>query len=282
MTSPIPLRHDRPSFLGRRVRISLRYFAALVFIPQLVLSIGLLIARHVEWVYLVITIPLVVYCAPVALLFGDTHFMTHATLCPADLTGWALVVAFYGVTALVIATLHIRIARRRGNAEQALQRRPAVQSDGSGNLSATVAADRAFPAALAGSLGYMTRHRILLALRPVVSVLLAILAWVASMSFTLLFPEVQGGKFLSDRGFFIAAPLFLCFLLLIAFLLRLRWWDALAPAIIPILIIADPPSSYWAIRVWLAFIAPFAVSACFAELLHWRRRQLVADTTAQT
>lgn len=121
-----------------------------------------------------------------------------------------------------------------------------------------------------------------LASRPIVSVLLAILAWIGSMAFTLLFPEVEGGKFLSDRGFFIAAPLFLCLLLLIACLLRLRWWDALLPSIIPIVIIADPPSSYWAIRVWLAFIAPFAVSACFAELLHWKRKQVAGEATAQT
>jgi hypothetical protein len=108
MTSSVPLRH---------VRAFLWYFAALVFIPQFVLGVGLLIARQVEWVYLVITIPLVVYCAPVVKVFGDAHFITHATLCPADLTGWALVVAFYGGAALVIATLHILIARRRASAE---------------------------------------------------------------------------------------------------------------------------------------------------------------------
>ena len=41
------------------------------------------------------------------------------------------------------------------NQSAAANRRPAGQSDGSGNLSATVAADRAFPAAVAelGSLG---------------------------------------------------------------------------------------------------------------------------------
>jgi hypothetical protein len=38
---------------------------------------------------------------------------------------------------------------RRSNQSAAANRRPAGQSDGSGNLSATVAADRAFPAAVA-------------------------------------------------------------------------------------------------------------------------------------
>jgi len=38
---------------------------------------------------------------------------------------------------------------RRGLSVRALQRRPAGQSDGSDNLSAIVAADRAFPAAVA-------------------------------------------------------------------------------------------------------------------------------------
>ena len=38
---------------------------------------------------------------------------------------------------------------RQSRLTSALQRRPAGQSDGSDNLSATVAADRAFPAAVA-------------------------------------------------------------------------------------------------------------------------------------
>ena len=123
----------------------------------------------------------------------------------------------------------------------------------------------------------MTRRHIWVGLRPIVSVLLAILAWIASMLITSVFPGVEGGKFLSDRGFFIAGPVFLCLLLLIVFLLHLRWWDALAPALIPIVIIADAPSSYWAIRVWLAFIAPFAVSAGISELLQRRRTLAIAE-----
>jgi hypothetical protein len=101
------------------------------------------------------------------------------------------------------------------------------------------------------------------------------------MLFTSLFPGVEAGKFLSDRGFIITATLFLCLLILITVLLRLRWWEALAPAIVPLWALAYfSPSPYWTIRVWLAFIVPFAVSACCAELLHWRRRQ-VATATGQ-
>ena len=46
------------------------------------------------------------------------------------------------------------------NQSAAANRRPAGQSDGSDDLSATVAADRAFPAAVAelGSLGVITRY----------------------------------------------------------------------------------------------------------------------------
>jgi hypothetical protein len=117
MISRPPLQPDRPSVLSRGAQILLRYLLALVVIPQLVLGLGLLIVRHAEWVYSVITLPLVLYCAPVVALFGNAHFITHATLCPADLAGWASVVAFYTGLALVVSMFHILITRRKGNAE---------------------------------------------------------------------------------------------------------------------------------------------------------------------
>ena len=43
----------------------------------------------------------------------------------------------------------LRYRRKWPNQSAAANRRPAGQSDGSGNLLATVAADRAFPAAVA-------------------------------------------------------------------------------------------------------------------------------------
>jgi hypothetical protein len=48
----------------------------------------------------------------------------------------------------------------RANQGAAANRRPARRSEGSGNLPAIVAADRAFPAAVAelGSLGHFVRH----------------------------------------------------------------------------------------------------------------------------
>ena len=95
----------------------LRYFAVLVFIPQVVLGGGLLTAWHIEWVYSLITIPIILYCAPVVAVFGNTHFITHAPLCPGDWAGWALVVIFYTLVSLTLATLHILLTRGRSNAE---------------------------------------------------------------------------------------------------------------------------------------------------------------------
>jgi hypothetical protein len=117
MTSHIPLRHDGPAVLSRGTRLLLRYFVGLVVIPQLVLGLGLLIVRHAEWVYSLLTLLLILYCAPVVGVFGNAHFITHATLCPADLGGWALVVAFYSAAAVFMATLHTFVKRPRSRAE---------------------------------------------------------------------------------------------------------------------------------------------------------------------
>lgn len=117
MTIHTPSGHGTPEFRRRSVQLVLRYFLGLVVIPQLALALGLLVVRHVEWVYAVITLPLVFYCAPVVGVFGNAHFITHATLCPADIAGWLLVVAFYTGAALVMATLHTLITRRRSIAE---------------------------------------------------------------------------------------------------------------------------------------------------------------------
>jgi hypothetical protein len=103
----------------------LRYFAVLVFIPQVVLGGGLLIAWHVEWVYSLITIPIILYCAPVVAVLGGRHFITHAALCPGDWVGWGLVVAFYVFASLILTTLHILLTRGRRNAE------PGASSNGS-------------------------------------------------------------------------------------------------------------------------------------------------------
>ena len=54
------------------------------------------------------------------------------------------------------------------------------------------------------------------------------------MYFTTLFPEANGGKFLSDVGLFIAGFVFLFLLLLITVFARLRWWDCLVPGAIPV------------------------------------------------
>lgn len=129
MTSRPSLQPGCPRVLSRRVRILLSYLLAFVVIPQLALGAGLMIVRYEEWVYSVITLPLVLYCAPVVAVFGNAHFITHATLCPADLTGWGFVLAFYSGLALVISLLHILITRRKTNAEPgaAPNRRPPSQ-----------------------------------------------------------------------------------------------------------------------------------------------------------
>jgi hypothetical protein len=117
MTSGISLRSDSPSALARGARLFLRYFMGLVVIPQLVLVAGVWTAWHAEWVYSLVTLPLILYCAPVVGVFGSSHFIAHATLCPADLVGWARVVAFYSVAAVLMATVHTLVRQRRSRAE---------------------------------------------------------------------------------------------------------------------------------------------------------------------
>ena len=117
MTSHIPLQHDGRAVLSRGTQLLLRYFVGLVVVPQLVLGLGLLVVQHADWVYSLLTLPLILYCAPVVGVFGNAHFITHATLCPADLTGWVLVVAFYSAAALFMAALHTLVTRRRSRAE---------------------------------------------------------------------------------------------------------------------------------------------------------------------
>lgn len=109
---------ERRAIQSRIIRILFRYVLALVVIPQVTLGAGLLLVRYAEWLYSVITLPLVVYCAPVVAVFGTAHFITHATLCPADSTGCALVAAFYTGLALVASLVHILITHRSTNAEQ--------------------------------------------------------------------------------------------------------------------------------------------------------------------
>lgn len=119
MSALVPRRSCRPRVRDGRGRIVVCYLMALVFIPQLVLGLGLLSAWHAEWVYSFTNVPLFLYCAPAVAVFGRAHFFAHATLCPADWNGWARVVSFYGAASLMLASLHILARRRTGIAEPA-------------------------------------------------------------------------------------------------------------------------------------------------------------------
>lgn len=88
------------------------------------------------------------------------------------------------------------------------------------------------------------------------------------MYLTSLFPEVEAGKFLSDRGFVIAGAVFFILLLLGTYLARLRWWDCAVPVVIPLWIVGFDITDYWTGRVWMAFVVPIVASAAFAAMLH--------------
>jgi hypothetical protein len=62
---------------------------------------------------------------------------------------WFLFIAGMFVIPAIVVWRFVRRGKSSPNQSAAANRRPAGQSDGSGNLSATVAADRAFPAAVA-------------------------------------------------------------------------------------------------------------------------------------
>ena len=119
----------------------------------------------------------------------------------------------------------------------------------------------------------MTRTKIWTGLRPVVSAALAILAWVGAVYSTLLFPEANGGKLLTDIGLFIAGLVFLFLLLPVTCFARLRWWDCLVPVAIPVYIVGWDITEYWAGRIWLAFVSPMAISAGLAAVLHRVRKR---------
>ena len=82
-------------------------------------------------------------------------------------------------------------------------------------------------------------------MRPIAACVLAVTAWIAAMYLTSLFPGVDLGKFLSDRGFVIAGAIFLVLLLLVAWLARLRWWDCATPVVIPLWIAGFDVTDYW-------------------------------------
>jgi len=98
-------------------------------------------------------------------------------------------------------------------------------------------------------------------LRPIVSVILAILAWIASVYFASLFTDASG-RFLTDNGFYIAGPMLMILLLFIAYVLQLRWWESALPVVIPIWFVCKMGLlNYWGIRITLAFVLPFMISA---------------------
>lgn len=92
------------------------------------------------------------------------------------------------------------------------------------------------------------------------------------MYLTTLFPAVDSGKFLSDRGFVIGGGIFLVLLLLVAWLAGLRWWDCAIPLVIPLWIAGFDITNYWTGRIWLAFIVPIAASAVFAAFRYHVKR----------
>jgi hypothetical protein len=121
----------------------------------------------------------------------------------------------------------------------------------------------------------MTRHQLWTFGRPLVAVIVAILAFVvAVVVLGCCFSDGSGGKGPSDREFFIIAAIFLPLLFLGVRIFRLRWWDALLPLIIPVFIVGADPFGfglgfveYWGARVLISVGSPIVLSAAFAALL---------------
>lgn len=75
----------------------------LLFIPHLWFAITLLVSATLnESLTKIMYVPLFFYCIPSAMIFGNSHFITHASLFPADIIGWLYVILFYSAVSVLI------------------------------------------------------------------------------------------------------------------------------------------------------------------------------------
>ena len=109
-------------------------------------------------------------------------------------------------------------------------------------------------------------------LRPILSLALSIAVFAAGVDLIPRLPGADAGKFLSDRGFWIFAIVSLTSLSALAYLLRFRWWDFIAPLVLAMWLIRFDFSDYWTLRIFPSVITPILISAAFAAFIEYRRK----------